>query len=280
VIGPRKAEPDSSITNAERTGGKMRLKDRVAIITGGANGIGTAHAKRFAAEGATVAVADIDADGAERVADEIKSRGSKATGHFVDISNNESVGALVDEVVAAHGRIDVLVNNAAIYRGIQLLDTSPEYLLKVADVNLWGAWRMSQAVVRRLIQQGDGGSIINQSSDAAYMYNIYPTETEMPNFGYGITKWGLNGLTKFMAGSLGPHGIRVNCIAPGVVLSEATLEVVPQEQIDMIAANVPLRTSLQPEDITGPAVFFASDDAKMVTGQILAVNAGANMPGQ
>jgi NAD(P)-dependent dehydrogenase (short-subunit alcohol dehydrogenase family) len=254
----------------------MRLQDKVCIITGAANGIGTAHAKRFAAEGATVALADLDGEGAERVAAEI---GGSASGHFVDIAQDAACEQLVDEVLEAHGRIDVLVNNAAIYRGVKLLDTTPEYLAKLADVNLWGVWRMTRAAARPMIRQRSG-SVINQSSDAAYMYTIYPTTgEELPNFGYGITKWGVNGLTKFMAGALGPHGINVNCISPGVVLTEATKEVVPDDQIEMIAAGVPLRRSLQPEDITGAAVFFASEDASLITGQILCVDAGASMPG-
>lgn len=258
----------------------MRLQDKVAIVTGGAHGIGAAHVKRFAAEGAVVVVADIDADGAKKVAAEVNSTGGRASGHALDIGSDESATSFVEEVVAAHGRIDILVNNAAIYRGISLTDTTSEYLLKVANVNLWGAWRVSQAVVRQLIKQGTGGSIVNQSSDAAYEYSFYPTMTDMPNFAYGISKWGMNGLTKFMAASLGPHGIRVNCIAPGVVLTEATREVVPETMIHTIAESAPLRKSLQPEDITGPAVFFASEDSALVTGQILAVNAGANMYGQ
>lgn len=254
----------------------MRLNDKVCVITGAANGIGTAHARRFAAEGAIVALADVDGDGAARVATEI---GGKASGHFVDIASDEACERLVAEVLETHGRIDVLLNNAAIYRGLQLLDTTPEYLEKVSQVNLWGAWRMTRAAARPMIRQGSG-RVINQSSDAAYMYDIYPTDgEELPNFAYGISKWGLNGLTKFMAGALGPHGINVNCISPGVVLTEATKEVVPQENIDAIAANVPLRRSLQPEDIAGAAVFFASEDSELVTGQILCVDAGAIKPG-
>ena len=154
----------------------MRLNDKVAIITGAANGIGVAHATRFAAEGAIVVLADIDADGAARVAAEI---GGRASASRVDIADQASCDALVEEVKAAHGRIDVLLNNAAIYRGVLLFDTTPEYLDKIAQVNLWGAWRMTRSVARVMVAQGAGG-IINQSSDAAYMPTIYPMETELP----------------------------------------------------------------------------------------------------
>jgi NAD(P)-dependent dehydrogenase (short-subunit alcohol dehydrogenase family) len=147
-------------------------------------------------------------------------------------------------------------------------------------VNLFGAWLMTRAVAPTMAAKRFG-RIVNQSSGAAYLYNLNPPEpelTEVASFSYSMTKWGVIGLTKFMASQLGQHGITVNCIAPGVTMTEATKKIVPEEYIGMIPMMSAMKQSLEPEDIAGTAVFFASDDGKLVTGQVLCVDGGTCMP--
>jgi 3-oxoacyl-[acyl-carrier protein] reductase len=261
----------------------MRLEGKVTIITGGAQGIGLAFAERFLAEGATVAIADIDPaveQTAKELSEKFASSPGAVSGHLVDISDVESTKNLAADVVALHGRIDVLLNNAGIYRGIIHADTTPEYFERVLQVNILGTWKMSHAVVPTMLGQGSG-KIINIGSDAAYFYNaaLWPTVDDLPSVSYGVSKWGIHGLTKFMAGTLGPRGINVNCIAPGITLTDATREGMPAEMIDASREQaIPLRRTAEPSDIAGTAVFFASADADLVTGQVLCVDGGMCMP--
>jgi 3-oxoacyl-[acyl-carrier protein] reductase len=261
-----------------KKGRTLRLQDKICLITGGASGLGLGLVERFVREGATVAIADIDESGAAAAAKSVSAGGALVSSHALDISSLPSTEEVVTEIVAKWGRVDVLVNNAALYRGLDLVSTSEDYLERVLQVNLLGVWRMSRAVTGPMCEQG-AGRIINVGSDAAYGYFTHPmVGEELPNFSYGLSKWGVHGLTKFMAYVLGPKGINVNCISPGVILTDATKEVVPQETIEQLEQTVPLRRSLQPEDVTGTAVFFASADADLITGQILCVDAGMFMP--
>jgi 3-oxoacyl-[acyl-carrier protein] reductase len=257
----------------------MRLKDNVSLITGAAQGLGLAYAERFAAEGATLALADIDGELMEKTGRRLSQAGAKVTWYQTNVSSVEDTERLSQAVLSDHGRIDVLINNAAIFRGIRHDDTTNEYLEKVMQVNLWGVWRMSRAVVPTMIEQG-AGVIINQGSDAAYAFTTHPMKTnQLPNFSYGWSKWGVHGLTKFMAGHLAPHSVRVNCISPGFILTEATKEVVGEERLQQtIESVVPMRTGLRPADVAGTAVFLASDDARYITGQIICVDGGLMMP--
>ena len=198
-----------------------------------------------------------------------------------DISSEESANACAAAVEAQHGTIDILINNAAIYYDIDNANNDFEYLQKIFAVNLHGAWLMARACAPVMVKNG-GGRIINQSSGAAYTYNI-PMDVgefhEVSAFSYSQTKWGIVGLTKFLAGQLGPYNVTVNCIAPGVTMTEATKKIVPPEFIDMIPEFMSaMKKKLEPEDLAGTAVFFASDDAKLVTGQVLCVDGGAFMP--
>jgi 3-oxoacyl-[acyl-carrier protein] reductase len=138
---------------------------------------------------------------------------------------------------------------------------------------------MSKACVPAMIERGCG-RIVNQSSDAAYMYTMFPTGPfhGLSAFTYSQTKWGLLGLTKLMAGQLGQYNITVNCIAPGVTMTEATRKIVPEEYISMIPMMSAMKRTLEPEHLAGAAVFFASDDAELVTGQVLCVDGGTIMP--
>jgi 3-oxoacyl-[acyl-carrier protein] reductase len=257
-----------------------RLDDKVAVITGAGQGIGLAYAERFLAEGAKVVVAELNEDRAERAMKRLAGQGD-ATLVKTDIADEASANACAAAVEAQHGTIDVLINNAAMYYDIDNANNDFDYLQKVFGVNLHGAWLMARACAPVMVKNG-GGRIINQSSGAAYTYTM-PMDMgdfhEVSAFSYSQTKWGIIGLTKFLAGQLGPYNVTVNCIAPGVTMTEATKKIVPPEFIDMIPEFMSaMKKKLEPEDLTGTAVYFASDDAKLVTGQVICVDGGACMP--
>ena len=245
--------------------------------------MGRAYALRFIAEGAKVAIADINDANAEQVAKEIEAGGGEAIALHVDVSDEASTQAMADATVEKWGRIDILLNNAGVFFDLEQTNNSLEYLRKILDVNMIGPWLCTRAVLPTMRAQGKG-KIINQSSGAAWMYAaagyaLHPEKGELPSFHYSLSKAGVNAYTHYMAAALGQFNINVNAIAPGVTMTEATKKHVPESMMGMIKMMSALRRNLEPEEITGTAVYLASDDSDAVTGQVIPVDAGVTMLG-
>ncbi len=245
------------------------MKARVAIVTGAAQGIGAAYARHLASLGATVVVADLDEGGAKTTADAI---GASARPAQLDIADPDACAAVADDVVDRDGRIDVLVNNAAIYRDIRTTPAEEipiDVWRRVVDVNVNGMYFMCRAVIPHMKREGSG-CIVNQTSGS-----IWVAPPGMAH--YVTTKAAAIPLTKVLARELGPFGIRVNAIAPGLTDTPATHEVTSDETIRMMAGAAPLGRLATPDDLCGALEFLCSDAARFVTGQTLAVNGGSAM---
>ena len=243
----------------------MRFEDKVAVVTGAAQGIGAAYARGLAAEGAAVVVADLNEESGTSVAEEIEAGGGRASCVRTDVSSAESAEAMAARAVEELGGIDLLVNNAAIYGAMKfdlLVSVDWDYYKKFMSVNMDGALVMTRAVYPHMQARG-GGSIVNQSSTAAYLYSGF----------YGLAKVGINGLTQQLAHELGGMNIRVNAIAPGPVDTEATRVQAGDVAKDMVK-TLALKRMGQPEDMVGAALYLLSEESAWVTGQILAVDGG------
>ena len=251
-----------------------RLAGKVAIVTGGGHGIGKVYALGLAGEGAKVVVAEIDAIAAEAVAADLKRRGFEAIAVRTDVADPASVAAMVERALGAFGRIDILVNNAAIFATVPM-SRSPFDEIEIEEwdrmmaVNLRGTWLASRAVVPHMRKRGSG-KIINISSGTAL-------KGSASRIHYVTSKAGVLGFTRTLARELGQHGICVNCVAPGSTLSEEK----PSEDIVRMRAAAAgeraLKRTQKPEDLVGAIVFFASSESDFITGQTLVVDGGACM---
>lgn len=246
----------------------MRFKDKVVIITGAARGIGRAIALAFAREGARLVIADIRLEQAEDTAASARQSGAEAFSMHTDVSNPESVTRLIVETLKFYGGIDVLVNDAGICPFRDFLDMPVEIWDQVLDVNLRGVFLCSQAVARVMVDRGVHGRIINISSISAYVGGAQQAH-------YCASKAGINLLTASMAISLGPHGITCNAVLPGPIETDVNKEdLADLEKRQYFIRRTPLGRIGVPEDVTGPVLFFASNEAAWCTGSTLVVDGG------
>jgi 3-oxoacyl-[acyl-carrier protein] reductase len=260
----------------------MRLKDKVAIVTGGGSGIGAAYCERFLAEGALVMIADIAEARAKETAERLASTGDI---DFIstDIADESSSAQAVAATLDRFGRVDILMNNAAIYGDYDGTDNSLAYLKKVYEVNVHGQWLMARSATPHMVKQGSG-RVINVASIAGYLHQIAgmmggdPENFELGSYSYQTSKFSVLGLTRHMAGQLGRFGVTVNCIAPGLTMTEATARQVPEPVQPFFAQMSASRVNVEAEDMVGAAVFFASEDARRINGQILCIDGGNVMP--
>lgn len=249
----------------------MRMKDRVVMITGGAAGIGKATAEKFAAEGAIVALCDINEESGQAVAQKL---GGQSRFDQVDVSSREAAQDWVDLVLEAYGRIDVLVNNAGVLRDGTLVKVKDGELVKqmpeaefdlVISVNLKGVFNCSQAVAPTMIRQLRG-VILNATSVVGLDGNFGQTN-------YVASKAGVIGMTKVWARELGRYGIRVNAVAPGFTGTEM-VAAMPEKILENMRSRTPLGRLGTPEDIANAYLFLASDEASFITGDVLRVDGG------
>lgn len=245
-----------------------RLDGRTIVVTGAAQGIGAAYARRFVAEGATAVLADRNAEGAAALAAALDGPG-KAVAHPLDVADRTSCRELTERLADTHGRVDGLVNNAAIFSTItmkpfwELTDTEWDQVLAV---NLRGPWLLVSELLP-LLRRSSAASVVNIGSDAVGLGR--------PGYlHYVASKGGVHGMTWSMARELGGFGIRVNTLSPGPVYTEVPRETVTPEQKEAMLAAQCLSRPAEPDDMIGTAVFLLSDDAAYLTGQTISVNGG------
>ena len=243
----------------------MKLKEKVAIVTGGRRGIGFATVKKFLEEGATVVLTASRKETAEKAVTQVKEScpDTKVEGIWPDLSSLESVKESFAKIHEKYGRIDILVNNAGMSDSAPFTNYTEDLFEKVMDLNVKGVFHASRAVVDYMVEQGSGvilstSSMVSISGQAAGV--AYPT-----------SKFAVNGFTISLARELGPKGIRVNAVAPGITETDM-MKAVPKEVIDPLIAQIPLRRLGQPEDIANAFTFLASDEASYITGVILSVD--------
>lgn len=243
----------------------MRLKDKVALITGAGQGIGKLTAMTFAREGARVVVADINMTSAQATATAIEQADGRAKAVFLDVSRSESVDAAFQSLSNWADGLDILVNNAGITRDARMQKMSEEQFDAVIAVNLKGVWLCAKAAVPSMVARG-GGSIINAASIVGLYGNFGQTN-------YVAAKSGVIGMTKTWARELGPSGIRVNAIAPGFISTDM-IATVPEKVVESMRERTPLRRLGRAEDIANAYLFLASDEASFITGVVLSVDGG------
>ena len=249
----------------------MSLDNKVVIVTGGARGIGLAIAKRFAADGARVVIADVDGDAGSTAAGLI---GERCAASFLrcDVGMKEDVDSLVAATVQSCGSIDILINNAGILYGADFLDLSEADFDRVLRVNLKGSFLVGQAVARQMVAQvaagGAPGAIVNMSSVKA----VFAIANQVP---YSVSKGGVNQLTKVMALALAPHGIRVNAIGPGSIMTDMLASVANDRAARRrVLSRTPLGRIGDPSEIAAIAAFLASNEASYITGQTIYADGG------
>jgi 3-oxoacyl-[acyl-carrier protein] reductase len=245
-----------------------RLLHKVSLITGAAQGIGLATALKFAAEGATVIVCDVQQAGVDSAVAQCRALGATAEGFVMDVTQRTMVDAVIARVVAQFGRIDTLVNNAGITQDARLQKMTLEQFDRVIDVNLRGVFHCAQAVADVMVAQGSG-VILNASSVVGIYGNFGQTN-------YAATKFGVIGFTKTWSRELGPKGVRVNAVAPGFITTPM-VEAMPEKVLQELQAKVPLKRLGKPEEIANVYAFLASDEASYINGAVIEVSGGMSL---
>ena len=244
----------------------MDFTNRVAVVTGGASGIGREVAGALAQRGAAVAVADINRKGAEDITSALVRDGARAEPIAVDVSRPEQAEAMIAQAVATFGGVDILIHSAGVGVERGFLDTTPEEWRRILDIDLSGTFFCGQAAARHMVERGYG-RIVNLASVAGLRGGTGRTA-------YGAAKGGVITLTKVMAVELAPHGITVNALAPGAIETELVARMHSAETREVYRAGIPLDRYGTPEETAFAAVFLASDEARYVSGHVLAVDGG------
>lgn len=246
----------------------MKLQGKVSIITGAASGIGKATAEKFVREGAIVAVCDVNVEAAQAVAETLRAAGGQAQAYRVNVTDKAEIAAMVADVKARFGRVDVLVNNAGIVKDAQLIKMTDEQFDAVIDINLKGVYNCTRAVVDTMVEQGSG-VILNASSVVGLYGNFGQTN-------YAAAKFGVIGFVKTWAKELGKKGIRANAVCPGFVATPI-LSSMPEKVIQAMEERVPMRRLAQPEEIANVYAFLASDEASYINGAAIEVTGGLSL---
>ncbi|WP_211750439.1 SDR family oxidoreductase [Paenibacillus sp. Marseille-Q4541] len=246
-----------------------RLNEKVALITGGASGIGLSVAQLMAKEGAKVVIADFNVEGAKEAAEEIRTQGGDAVGVFVDAGNGDSIKEAVDFTVQQYGKITTMFNNVGLTnlkKDLDVVNVDLEEWDKLMNVNLKSVLLGARFAIPHMMEAG-GGSIINTASMAGFAGDAV-------RVAYGASKAGVVNLTRYIATQYGKHSIRCNAVAPGLILTPAAKNNMPQDVLDMFAKYNALPYHGEPEDIGHTVVFLASDESKFITGQTIQVEGG------
>ncbi len=243
----------------------MRLRGKVSIITGGAQGIGLATAQKFAAEGAIVVVADLKQESVDATVQQLRRGGATAEGFAVDVTRRAQIDEMVRSLKTRFGRIDVLVNNAGITLDARLQKMTDEQFDKVIAVNLKGTYNCAQAVVETMVEQGSG--VILNASSVVGIYGNYGQSN------YAASKFGVIGFAKTWARELGPKGIRCNAICPGFIATPI-LKTIPDRVMAQMTERVPMKRLGRPEEVADVYAYLASDEASYINGAVIEVAGG------
>lgn len=245
----------------------MRLKDRVALITGGGSGIGEATALLFSQEGAQIAICEVNEENARRVASTIMDKGGKSRHYLADVSHKAQVDELVSSVLKDFGRLDILINNAGINRDAILKRMTEEQWDLVLNVNLKGSFLCAKAASAPMMEQRYGR--INNTSSIGALGNVGQAN-------YSASKAGIIGLTKTLALELARFGINVNCVAPGPTVTPM-ISALPKDLAERFKEGVPLKRFAEPREIANVHLFLASDESSYITGQVIFVDGGVSV---
>jgi len=243
----------------------MKLKGKVAVITGAAQGIGYATARKFLDEGATVALVDLAREELQEASSKLKINGEIIETFTVDVTRRDQLEQMVDRVRGQFGRIDILVNNAGITQDARIQNMTEEQFDRVINVNLKGTYNCSKAVLAAMLEQG-AGVILNASSVVGIYGNFGQTN-------YAASKFGVIGFVKTWARELGPKGIRCNAVCPGFIATHI-LESIPERVLAQLKERVPLKRLGRPDEVANVYAFLASDEASYINGAVIEVAGG------